>query len=161
LVKDRKEVLDHIAAWIVNCKLPASALCGFHRESFVEVGCLQDIKKDLIAGEFPKVVRGIYIFFQRAGGNVDILKGFIDGTCFGKGIGYASESTFLGNFLRAGEDFQEPPTLVCKLYAYKHVDFLIRMEQIGTQHGPDGLVERCGDIILYSGLGYAIQQLGH
>lgn len=161
MVKDRKEVLGHIAAWIVNCKIPASSLCGVRREPFVEIGCLQDIKKDLIAGKFPEVVRGIYIFFQRAGGDVDKLKGFIDATCFGKGIGYSSESTFLGNFLRAGEDFQEPPTLVCKLYAYKHVDFLIRMETIGKVYGPDGLIERCGDIILYSGLGYAIQQLGH
>lgn len=159
MVKDRKEVLDIINGWLKRLRLLPGEIEA--RGFIQELDELMCIRESLIKGDFIDTAQKTYIFFQRAGGNVDILKGFIDGTCFGKGIGYASESTFLGNFLRAGEDFQEPPTLVCKLYAYKHVDFLIRMEQIGTQHGPDGLVERCGDIILYSGLGYAIQQLGH
>lgn len=160
MVKDRKELLAIIQKWLVPHRLLPGET-AVQQVARSEIEQLQIIKRFLIDGDFFSTAVKTYTYFQRAGGDVDKLKGFIDATCFGKGIGYASESTFLGNFLRAGEDFQEPPTLVCKLFAYKHVDFLIRMEDIGKQYGPDGLIERCGDIILYSGLGYAIQQLGH
>lgn len=81
----------------------------------------------------------------------------------GKGQGYASEHTFLGNFLRIGRDLEECPVRVCKFYTYKHIDFFRQAEKTGNlpdQLSPDGILERCADIVLYSGLGYALDQLG-
>lgn len=81
----------------------------------------------------------------------------------GKGQQYASETTFLGNFLRIGRDMEMCPIKACKLFAFKHVDFFRECEKRGNlpdQLSPDGILERCADIVNYSGLGYALERLG-
>jgi len=88
------------------------------------------------------------------------LYNYVELCMFGKGQGYSSEHMFLGNFLRIGRDFGECPILLCRLYAYKHIDFLRESEKTGKIHGPEGVLERCGDVVLYCGLGYSLEQLG-
>lgn len=80
-----------------------------------------------------------------------------------KGQQYASETTFLGNFLRIGRDMEMCPIKACKVFAFKHVDFFRECEKRGNlpdQLSPDGILERCADIVNYSGLGYALDRLG-
>lgn len=80
-----------------------------------------------------------------------------------KGQQYASEATYLGNFLRIGRDMEMCPIKACKLYAHKHVDFFRECEKRGNlpdQLSPDGILERCADIVNYAGLGYCLDQMG-
>lgn len=73
-----------------------------------------------------------------------------------KGRGYAGADDFLANFYRVAERESIDPQRVVAVYLWKHFDWIVTFQKTGTQHGDEGLLSRCGDLILYAALGQAI-----
>lgn len=157
-VKDRAELMALIRKNVCET-LRAHRYC----EEFTDLQLINQSGFHLRAGKWwPCAAQAALYCIRKQIGLTELMQR-IEIILKGKGQQYASESTYLGNFLRVARDMELCSIKLCKLYAYKHVDFFRECEKRGNlpdQLSPDGILERCADIVNYAGLGYCLDRMG-
>lgn len=160
-LKDREAVLT----WLT--KIVVSLTASHERDELISafgLGSPQSVMKrcgaNLVAGDWIATVRDALIYGLRKDIAFETVMQEVTNILGGKGVGYGSNDNYLANFFEIGRVFNQHPVEMCKAYAYKHVDCLIRGEVRGKLLGPEGMIEKLADIVLYAGLGKAIVSFG-